>query len=61
MSGKYCAGWQSTTPINPNFKCKCGSNDVEYRDWQSNCGGFEDTHYRCKTCGHSWWVESADA
>lgn len=44
------------------FTCrKCGQARVEYRVWDSNCGGYEDTQYRCLACGRTWWVESADA
>lgn len=56
------SGWKPTKAENPNFKCrKCGSDDVEYDVEESDCGGFEDHHYRCKGCGCDWWVESSDA
>ena len=34
---------------------------IEYREWESSCGGYEDYHYRCTKCGADWWVEGADA
>ncbi len=41
---------------------KCGqAGHVEYREWESSCGGYEDYHYRCTTCKKDWWVEGADA
>lgn len=46
---------------NPNFKCRCGSNQVEYMIWESNCGGYEDEKFHCKTCNKTWWVEGADS
>lgn len=55
----YTSEWKSTTPENPAFKCRCGSNDVSYREWESDDGGHEDTHYRCEACGRDWWVVGA--
>jgi len=53
--------WKLTKTENPDYKCrKCGSNEIQYRDVESSCGGFDDIHYRCQ-CGHSWWYESSDA
>ena len=41
---------------------KCGeAGGVEYREWESSCGGYEDCHYRCTKCGNDWWIEGADA
>lgn len=43
-------------------KCrKCGSQDVEYREWDSSCGGYTDYNYRCLYCGYSWWVDGIDS
>ena len=28
---------------------------TEYRGWESDDGGFEDTKYRCVDCEHTWW------
>lgn len=60
-AGTYQDDWKPTAPVNANFKCRCGSNDVWFRNWDSSCGGFEDVHYQCRACGRDWWVESADA
>lgn len=58
----YTTDWKPTKAQNPSFVChECKSGEVEYRDWESSCGGYDDTHYRCKDCGHSWWVEGPDA
>jgi hypothetical protein len=40
---------------------KCTSDRVEYRVWESNCGGYEDNQYRCIACGEQWWVEGIDS
>ena len=34
---------------------------VEFRIWESSCGGYEDIKYHCHACGKTWWVEGADA
>lgn len=41
---------------------KCGvAGKIEFREWKSSCGGYEDLHYRCNACAATWWVEGADA
>lgn len=41
---------------------KCGvAGQIEFREWESSCGGYEDLRYRCNSCGEHWWVEGADA
>lgn len=58
----YTSGWKPTKAENPNFTCrKCASVEVEYREWESSDGAYEDYHYRCKSCGRDWWIEGADA
>ena len=43
-------------------KCrKCGSEELRYREWSSNCGGYEDYQYQCSVCGYSWWVDGIDS
>lgn len=44
----------------PCRKCK-EAGGIEYREWESSCGGYEDYHYRCTKCGTDWWIEGADA
>lgn len=52
--------WRKTADENPDFKCReCGSNDVEYRDIESD-EGHDDTKYHCCNCGRTWWVEGSD-
>lgn len=46
----------------PDVPCrKCGEHVVNMREWESSCGGWEDHHYKCNACGHSWWVEGIDS
>jgi transposase-like protein len=60
--GEYTNGWTKAIISNPNFKCrKCGSIHISFKDWESSCGGYEDTHYRCDDCNYDWWVESSDS
>jgi transposase-like protein len=40
---------------------KCKSTDVLVQIVTSACGGYEDDHYLCQSCGHSWWVDGPDA
>lgn len=40
---------------------KCKSNDVEFRLWESSCGGYEDLNYHCKSCDAQWWVDGIDS
>lgn len=53
--------WQPVP--NKTIPCrKCGAaGQIEYREWESSCGGYEDYHYRCGACGNDWWIEGADA
>lgn len=53
-------GWDYTKPVNPKFTCKCGSNEIIWKLWESSDGAYEDYHYRCMECDHDWWVESSD-
>ena len=39
----------------------CKSAKVRYRRWESFCGGYTDYQYCCLKCGHTWWIEGADA
>jgi DNA-directed RNA polymerase subunit M/transcription elongation factor TFIIS len=61
VPGKYVSDWKPISTLT-NFECqKCSSKEVIYRVWESDDGGYEDVHYKCKTCGKSWWYESDDA
>ncbi len=40
---------------------KCGKDDIEFMERESSCGGYDDYKYRCRACGHSWWVDGPDA
>lgn len=54
--------WRPTKAEDPDFTCrKCGSDDVYYRDWDSNDGAYTDTKYLCHNCKRVWWVEGPDA
>ncbi len=58
VMGEWSGDWQ---PATDRMCPRCGSSaDVEYRTWESSCGGFEDFKFRCR-CGHSWWIDGCDA
>lgn len=59
VPGKFVSN--SLPTDNPKFKCRCGSNDITFRLWESDCGGYDDTCYKCNACGKIWWVEGPDA
>jgi len=40
---------------------KCKGRDVVVEDWHSDCGGYVDEKYTCRTCNHVWWVDGPDA
>lgn len=62
VRGEYTADWRPTKATNPSFVCRvCGSDDVWFRSWESSCGGYDDTHYKCRGCQREWWVEGPDA
>ncbi len=48
--------WQKVTRI-----CCCGANNVWMRIWNSDCGGYVDLQFECRTCNHRWWIEGPDA
>jgi hypothetical protein len=60
MTGGTYGPWR---PIDSPSPCpKCGVvGRITYRLWESDCGGFEDTLYRCEACGKDWWIEGPDA
>jgi transposase len=58
VPGTFTSEWKPS----PQRCHHCGkSGDVEYRDWESSDGAFEDTQYQCQRCGKRWWVEGPDA
>lgn len=56
----YEGDWKPTGSEAPCRKCGAVGH-IDYRMWESSCGGYEDVHYRCTACGQDWWVEGADA
>lgn len=48
---------------NPDVPCRrCKeAGGIEYREWESSCGGFEDYNYHCTKCGADWWIDGPDA
>lgn len=46
----------------PNVECpKCKKKSIVYSIWDSHCGGYEDTKYKCTNCKHYWWVDGPDS
>lgn len=57
----FTTDWKPVkTPDVPCRKCK-EAGGIEYRKWESSCGGYEDYKYRCTKCSEDWWIEGADA
>lgn len=52
--------WKPVVSDVPCNKCPV-VGQIEGKEVNSSCGGFEDRHYRCKACGGQWWYESGDA
>lgn len=40
---------------------RCGNFSVYHKSWESSCGGYEDSKYKCAECHYSWWVDGLDA
>lgn len=40
---------------------KCKGPHLEYRDWESSDGAYEDQQFKCLDCGYSFWVEGIDS
>jgi predicted SprT family Zn-dependent metalloprotease len=59
--GEFRADWKPTADENPAYRCRCGSDRVFYRIWDSDDGAYEDIQYECRSCGRRRWVESSDA
>jgi len=58
----FVTDWKLVSYEDPTFCCPyCGVDDVEFREWESDDGGHEDTLYRCDACNRMWWIEGADA
>lgn len=47
-------------PQSPCPKCN-QTGGIEYQEWESSCGGYDDYKYRCTKCNAEWWIEGADA
>jgi len=46
----------------PIAKCpKCGKFSVFANTWESDCGGYEDSKFKCSACGYYWWVDGPDS
>jgi RecJ-like exonuclease len=57
----FTSDWTpSERPEVPCPKCSV-PGQIEWRGWESSCGGYDDYKYRCNACGHTWWVEGPDA
>lgn len=57
-------GWDGEWQQAPDeYGCpKCREKGcVEYRCWESDCGGYDDYKHRCTKCGNTWWVDGPDA
>lgn len=52
--------WRTILTSAPCRECGVAGR-IEYSLWESDCGGFEDAHYRCLACGADWWVDGPDA
>lgn len=52
--------WRPCDDDIPCRKCK-EVGTIELSVWESSCGGYEDYHYRCKSCGGDWWIDGPDA
>lgn len=57
VPGTFTTGWM---PVVVQSCHKCGGA-LEYRKWESDCGGYDDQQFRCTSCGQSWWIESSDS
>lgn len=49
--------WKDSDKICPI----CNTPTMQYRVWESSCGGYEDLQYKCTTCNHGWWVDGIDS
>lgn len=47
-------------PSVPCRHCKTPGG-VVFKVWESDCGGYEDTHYKCTNCHKEWWIDGPDA
>lgn len=58
--GRFTNKW---LPLPHPVPCRhCGIVGwVYYRNWESNCGGYDDAKFECGACGEVWWVEGPDA
>ena len=54
------SGWEDVKDDIPCRYCQ-NPKEIEYRIWDSSCGGYTDYYYHCKSCNEYWWIEGADA
>lgn len=42
---------------------KCGKcrGPMIWQNWESSCGGYEDSKYTCTVCGAIEWVDGIDS
>jgi hypothetical protein len=55
--GAYTTDWKRIPDRCPH----CGAAKMQYRTWESDCGGNVDGHYRCTGCDRERWVDGPDA
>ena len=41
--------------------CRKCEGALQYRTWESKCGGYVDYQYRCLNCGHVYWIDGIDS
>lgn len=58
--GTFDAEWRKATGYHEECQ-RCHDKNVWWRSWESSCGGYEDHQYKCRHCGHTYWVEGPDA
>lgn len=52
--------WSQTLLVTCRNK-DCRNGDVWWREHESSDGAFEDTEFKCRVCGTTWWVDGIDS